>query len=177
MVKNVDYVEQLVVNYLLVVEVVQQCGDEVWVNQYLECVIELVGDDLILVEIICVCLQLVCNENYVVCYGIDKLLEIILCYLEVLCFVEQVYICIGVWQLLLDIILLMVKVNVGDEVYCVVLEQLVWVGLMDKVLVDGGSEGLCEWWCNQSCKMWVLVLLQVVMVECFIESDDYDIVQ
>ncbi|MCS6036591.1 hypothetical protein LNQ52_08185 [Klebsiella pneumoniae subsp. pneumoniae] len=46
----------------------------------------------------------------------------------------------------------MAKANVGDEAHRAALEQLAWAGLMDKALADGGSEGLREWWRNQSRK-------------------------
>jgi uncharacterized protein HemY len=43
------------------------------------------------------------------------------------------------------------------------LEQLAWIGLMDKALADGGSEGLREWWRNQNRKTRSQVALQVAM--------------
>lgn len=48
---------------------------------------------------------------------------------------------------------------------------------MDKALADGGSEGLREWWRNQSRKTRALVPLQVAMAERLIESDDHDTAQ
>ena len=83
----------------------------------------------------------------------------------------------GARQSLLDIIPSMAKANVGDEAHRAALEQLARVGLMDKALADGGSEGLREWWRNQSRKTRALVPLQVAMAERLIESDDHDTAQ
>lgn len=90
---------------------------------------------------------------------------------------EQAYTRTGARQSLLDIIPSMAKANVGDEAHRAALEQLARVGLMDKALADGGSEGLREWWRNQSRKTRALVPLQVAMAERLIESDDHDTAQ
>ncbi|MDT4524930.1 protoheme IX biogenesis protein HemY, partial [Pseudomonas aeruginosa] len=103
---------------------------------------ELAGDDLIPVEITRVRLQLARNENHAARHGIDKLLEITPRHPEVLRLAEQAYTRTGAWQSLLDIIPSMAKANVGDEAHRAALEQLAWVGLMDKALADGGSEGV-----------------------------------
>ena len=157
MAKNADHAEQPVVNYLLAAEAAQQRGDEARANQHLERATELAGDDLIPVEITRVRLQLARNENHAARHGIDKLLEITPRHPEVLRLAEQAYTRTGAWQSLL--------------------EQLAWVGLMDKALADGGSEGLREWWRNQSRKTRALVPLQVAMAERLIESDDHDTAQ
>ncbi len=177
MAKNADHAEQPVVNYLLAAEAAQQRGDEARANQHLERATELAGDDLIPVEITRVRLQLARNENHAARHGIDKLLEITPRHPEVLRLAEQAYTRTGARQSLLDIIPSMAKANVGDEAHRAALEQLARVGLMDKALADGGSEGLREWWRNQSRKTRALVPLQVAMAERLIESDDHDTAQ
>lgn len=177
MAKNADHAEQPVVNYLLAAEAAQQRGDEARANQHLERATELAGDDLIPVEITRVRLQLARNENHAARHGIDKLLEITPRHPEVLRLAEQAYTRTGARQSLLDIIPSMAKANVGDEAHRAALEQLARVGLMDKALADGGSEGVREWWRNQSRKTRALVPLQVAMAERLIESDDHDTAQ
>jgi HemY protein len=152
MAKNADHAEQPVVNYLLAAEAAQQRGDEARANQHLERATELAGDDLIPVEITRVRLQLARNENHAARHGIDKLLEITPRHPEVLRLAEQAYTRTGAWKSLLDIIPSMAKANVGDEEHRAALEQLAWIGLMDKALADGGSEGLREWWKTRAVK-------------------------
>ena len=65
---------------------------------------------------------------------------------EVLRLAEQAYIRTGAWNSLLDIIPSMAKANVSDEEHRAELEQLAWIGLMDKALADGGSEAD---WCGK----------------------------
>ena len=161
MAKNADHAEQPVVNYLLAAEAAQQRGDEARANQHLERATELAGDDLIPVEITRVRLQLARNENHAARHGIDKLLEITPRHPEVLRLAEQAYIRTGAWNSLLDIIPSMAKANVSDEEHCAELEQLAWIGLMDKTLADGGSEGLRDWWKSQNRKTRSQVALQV----------------
>ena len=152
-------------------------GDEARANQHLERAAELAGDDLIPVEITRVRLQLARNENHAARHGIDKLLEVTPRHPEVLRLAEQAYTRTGAWNSLLDIIPSMAKANVADEEHRAALEQLAWIGLMDKALADGGSEGLREWWRNQSRKTRALIPLQVAMAERLIESDDHDTAQ
>jgi HemY protein len=177
MAKNADHAEQPVVNYLLAAEAAQQRGDEARANQHLERATELAGDDLIPVEITRVRLQLARNENHATRHGIDKLLEITPRHPEVLRLAEQAYIRTGAWNSLLDIIPSMAKANVSDEEHCAELEQLAWIGLMDKTLADGGSEGLRDWWKSQNRKTRSQVALQVAMANRLIESDDHDTAQ
>jgi len=177
MAKNADHAEQPVVNYLLAAEAAQQRGDEARANQHLERATELAGDDLIPVEIARVRLQLARNENHAARHGIDKLLEITPRHPEVLRLAEQAYTRTGAWHSLLDIIPSMAKANVSDEEHRAALEQHAWIGLMDKTLADRGSEGLREWWKNQSRKTRGQVALQVAMANLLIESDDHDTAQ
>lgn len=71
----------------------------------------------------------------------------------------------------------MAKANVSDEEHRAELEQLAWIGLMDKTLADGGSEGLRDWWKSQNRKTRSQVALQVAMANRLIESDDHDTAQ
>ncbi|VDR30561.1 putative protoheme IX biogenesis protein [Raoultella terrigena] len=119
-------------------------------------------------------LQLARNENHAARHGIDKLLEITPRHPEVLRLAEQAYTRTGAWHSLLDIIPSMAKANVSDEEHRAALEQQAWIGLMDKTLADRGSEGLREWWKNQSRKTRGQVALQVAMANLLIESDDHD---
>jgi HemY protein len=176
MAKNADHAEQPVVNYLLAAEAAQQRGDEARANQHLERATELAGDDLIPVEITRVRLQLARNENHAARHGIDKLLEITRVIRKCCASPNRLYPYRRVGSLL-DIIPSMAKANVGDEEHRAALEQLAWIGLMDKALADGGSEGLREWWKNQSRKTRAQVPLQVAMAERLIESDDHDTAQ
>ena len=162
---------------LLAAEAAQQRGDEARANQHLERATELAGDDLIPVEITRVRLQLARNENHAARHGIDKLLEITPRHPEVLRLAEQAYIRTGAWNSLLDILPSMAKANVSDEEHRAELEQLAWIGLMDKTLADGGSEGLRDWWKSQNRKTRSQVALQVAMANRLIESDDHDTAQ
>lgn len=177
MTKNADHAGQPVVNYLLAAEAAQQRGDEARANQHLQRAAELAGDDLIPVDITRVRLQLERNENHAARHGIDKLLEITPRHPEVLRLAEQAYIRTGAWNSLLDILPSMAKAGVGDEAHYAELQQQAWIGLMQQTLADRGSEGLCEWWKNQSRKIRNQVALQVAMANLLIESDDSDTAQ
>ena len=171
------FVEQPVVNYLLAAEAAQQRGDEARANQHLERAAELAGNDTIPVEITRVRLQLARNENHAARHGVDKLLEVTPRHPEVLRLAEQAYIRTGAWSSLLDIIPSMAKAHVGDEEHRAMLEQQAWIGLMDQARADNGSEGLRNWWKNQSRKTRHQVALQVAMAEHLIECDDHDTAQ
>lgn len=177
MAKNADHAEQPVVNYLLAAEAAQQRGDEARANQHLERAAELAGNDTIPVEITRVRLQLARNENHAARHGVDKLLEVTPRHPEVLRLAEQAYIRTGAWSSLLDIIPSMAKAHVGDEEHRAMLEQQAWIGLMDQARADDGSEGLRNWWKNQSRKTRQQVALQVAMAEHLIECDDHDTAQ
>lgn len=175
--KNADHAEQPVVNYLLAAEAAQQRGDEARANQHLERATELAGNDTIPVEITRVRLQLARNENHAARHSVDKLLEVTPRHPEVLRLAEQAYIRTGAWSSLLDIIPSMAKAHVGDDEHRAMQEQQAWVGLMDQVRADQGSEGLRAWWKNQNRKTRHQVALQVAMAEHLIECDDHDTAQ
>jgi HemY protein len=175
--KNADHAEQPVVNYLLAAEAAQQRGDEMRANQHLERAAESAGNDLIPVEITRVRIQLARNEDHAARHGVDRLLEIAPRHPEVLRLAEQAYIRTWAWTSLLDIIPSMAKANVGDEAHRDALEQQAWIGLMDQARADQGSDGLREWWKNQSRKTRQRVPLQVAMADHLIECDDHDMAQ
>lgn len=175
--KNADHAEQPVVNYLLAAEAAQQRGDEARANQHLERAAELAENDPIPVEITRVRLQLARNENHAARHGVDKLLEITPRHPEVLRLAEQAYIRTGAWTSLLDIIPSMAKADVGDDDHRDALQQQAWIGMMDQARADQGSEGLKNWWKNQSRKTRQQMTLQVTIAEHLIECDDHDTAQ
>ncbi|MEB5924863.1 MULTISPECIES: protoheme IX biogenesis protein HemY [Franconibacter] len=177
MAKNADHAEQPVVNYLLAAEAAQQRGDEARANQHLERAAELADNDQVPVEITRARIQLARNENHAARHGIDQLLEITPRHPEVLRLAEQAYIRTGAWASLLDIIPSMQKAQVGDEAHREALSQQAWMGLMDKARAEQGSEGLKQWWRNQSRKTRQQPGLQVAMAEHLIECDDHQTAQ
>ncbi len=175
--KNADHAEQPVVNYLLAAEAAQQRGDEARANQHLERAAELAGNDVIPVDITRTRLHLARNENHAARREVDRLLEVAPRHPEVLRLAEQAYIRTGAWGSLLDIIPSMAKANVGDEEHRAALEQQAWIGLMDQARADQGSEGLKDWWKNQSRKTRRQIPLQVAMADHLIECNDHDTAQ
>ncbi len=139
------------VNYLLAAEAAQQRGDEARANQHLERATELAGDDLDPggnhSRSACSWLVMKITLRAMASISCWKLPRVI----RKCCASPNRHTpAPAPWQSLLDIIPSMAKANVGDEAHRAALEQLAWVGLMDKALADGGSEGLREWWRNQS---------------------------
>ncbi|WP_039055061.1 protoheme IX biogenesis protein HemY [Enterobacter sp. Bisph1] len=175
--KNADHAEQPVVNYLLAAEAAQQRGDEIRANQHLERAAELAEKDPIPVEITRVRLQLARNENHAARHGVDRLLEVTPRHPEVLRLAEQAYIRTGAWTSLLDILPSMAKADVGEEEHRERLQQQAWIGIMDQVRADRGSDGLKNWWKNQSRKTRHQVVLQVALAEHLIECNDHDTAQ
>ncbi|WP_194208685.1 protoheme IX biogenesis protein HemY [Superficieibacter sp. 1612_C1] len=175
--KNADHAEQPVVNYLLAAEAAQQRGDEARANQHLERAAELAGNDVIPVDITRTRLHLARNENHAARREVDRLLEVAPRHPEVLRLAEQAYIRTGAWSSLLEIIPSMAKANVGDEEHRAALEQQAWIGLMDQARADQGSEGLKDWWKNQSRKTRRQIPLQVAMADHLIECNDHDTAQ
>ncbi|WP_414166202.1 protoheme IX biogenesis protein HemY [Superficieibacter sp. BNK-5] len=175
--KNADHAEQPVVNYLLAAEAAQQRGDEARANQHLERAAELAGNDVIPVDITRTRLHLARNENHAARREVDRLLEVAPRHPEVLRLAEQAYIRTGAWSSLLEIIPSMAKADVGDEEHRAALEQQAWIGLMDQARADQGSEGLKDWWKNQSRKTRRQIPLQVAMADHLIECNDHDTAQ
>lgn len=172
MAQNADHAEQPVVNYLLAAEAAQQRGDEIRANQHLERAAELADNNQIPVEITRVRLQLARNENHAARRGVDKLLEVTPRHPEVLRLAEQAYIRTGAWSALLDILPSMEKAQVGDEQHRDNLRQQAWIGIMEQLMAEQGSEGLNLWWKNQSRKTRQQTSLQVAMADHLIECND-----
>ncbi|PKH19604.1 protoheme IX biogenesis protein HemY [Enterobacterales bacterium CwR94] len=175
--RNADHAEQPVVNYLLAAEAAQQRNDEMRANQHLERAAELAGSDQLPVEITRVRIQLARNEDHAARHGIDRLLEIAPRHPEVLRLAEQAYLRTGAWSSLQDILPSMEKSRVNDETHRAGLQQQAWLGLMNQAMADQGSEGLKQWWGNQSRKTRHDVVLQVGMIEHLIECDDHEMAQ
>lgn len=175
--RNADHAEQPVVNYLLAAEAAQQRGDEIRANQHLARASELVKNNPIPVEITRVRLQLARHEYHAARHGVDKLLEISPRHPEVLRLAEQAYIQTSAWNSLLDILPSMEKANVGDEASREGLQRQAWIGLMDQVRDEQGSEGLKRWWKNQSRRTRHEPTLQIAMTEHLIECDDHETAQ
>ncbi len=178
MAKNADHAEQPVVNYLLAAEAAQQRGDEARANQHLERAAELAGNDTIPVEITRVRLQLARNEEtmlhataWISCWKLRHAIR------KYYVWRNRRISAQSAWSSLLDIIPSMAKAHVGDEEHRAMLEQQAWIGLMDQARADNGSEGLRNWWKNQSRKTRHQVALQVAMAEHLIECDDHDTAQ
>ncbi len=171
--KNADHAEQPVVNYLIAAEAAQQRGDELRANQHLERAAELADNDQIPVEITRVRLQLARNENHAARHGVDRLLEITPRHPEVLRLAEQAYLRTSAWGALLDILPSMEKAQVGDQAHRDALQQQAWLGLMDQIMADQGSDGLKTWWKNQSRRTRQTSSLQVALAEHLIECDDH----
>ncbi|AFJ48822.1 protoheme IX biogenesis protein HemY [Shimwellia blattae] len=172
MAQNADHAEQPVVNYLLAAEAAQQRGDEIRANQHLERAAELADNNQIPVEITRVRLQLARNENHAARRGVDKLLEVTPRHPEVLRLAEQAYIRTGAWSALLDILPSMEKAQVGDEQHRDNLRQQAWIGIMEQLMAEQGSEGLNLWWKNQSRKTRQQTSLQVAMADHLMECND-----
>ncbi|XNM49439.1 heme biosynthesis HemY N-terminal domain-containing protein [Escherichia coli] len=176
MAKNADHAEQPVVNLYSAAEAAQQRGDEARANQHLERAAELAGNDTIPVEVTRVRLQLARNENHVARHGVDKLLEVTPRHPEVFVWRNGRISAQG-YGVLCWISPSMAKAHVGDEEHRAMLEQQAWIGLMDQARADNGSEGLRNWWKNQSRKTRHQVALQVAMAEHLIECDNHDTAQ
>lgn len=175
--RNADHADQPVVNYLLAAEAAQQRGDEIRANQYLERAAELSDADQLPVEITRVRIQLARGEEHAARHGVDRLLEAAPRHPEVLRLAEQAYTRTGAWNSLLDILPAMVKNQVADDEHCAALRQQAWLGLMNQAMASEGSDGLQQWWKNQSRKTRRETALQVTIADHLIKCDDHTTAQ
>lgn len=175
--RNADHAEQPVVNYLLAAEAAQQRGDEFRTKQYLERAAEIADTDQLPVDITRVRIQLARNEDHAARHGVDRLLEVAPRHPEVLRLAEQAFLRTHAYSALLDILPAMRKLPTNNEEHVQALQQQAYIGLMNQAMSDGGSEGLKQWWNNQSRKIRTEVPVQVAMVEHLIECDDHDTAQ
>ncbi|EHD19729.1 MULTISPECIES: protoheme IX biogenesis protein HemY [Brenneria] len=175
--RNADHAEQPVVNYLLAAEAAQQRGDDFRTKQYLERAAEIADSDQLPVDITRVRIQLARHEDHAARHGVDRLLEVAPRHPEVLRLAEQAFLRTSAYGALLDILPAMRKTHLHDEEQLQSLQQQAYIGLMNQSMADGGSEGLKQWWNNQSRKVRHEVPLQVAMAEHLIECDDHDTAQ
>lgn len=175
--RNADHAEQPVVNYLLAAEAAQQRGDDFRTKQYLERAAEMADGDQLPVDITRVRIQLARNEDHAARHGVDKLLEYAPRHPEVLRLAEQAFLRTHAYGALLDILPAMRKVQLRSEAELEALQQTALLGQMAQAMADGGSEGLKQWWKNQSRKVRQDLPLQVAMAEHLIECDDHETAQ
>lgn len=173
MASSADYAEQPIVNYLLAAEAAQQRGDEIRANQHLERATELAGNDQFPVEITRVRIQLARKEEHAARRGIDHLLDVAPRHPEVLRLAEKTYCHTGAWNALLDIIPSMEKAQIGSPEHREELQQQACLGLMDQAMAAQGSDGLKQWWKNQSRKNRHNSALQAAMATHLIECNDH----
>ncbi|MCC8466763.1 protoheme IX biogenesis protein HemY [Photorhabdus bodei] len=175
--RNADHAEQPVVNYLLAAEAAQQRGDEFRTNQYLERAAEVADNNQLPVDITRVRIQLTQGEVHAARHGVDKLLNQASRHPEVLRLAEQAYMKSGAYQSLIDILPVMEKIHLHDELQIHKLRQQAYIGLMNQYMAEQGSEGLKRWWHDQSRKIRHDVALQVAISEHLIECNDHEAAQ
>ncbi|WON77104.1 protoheme IX biogenesis protein HemY [Serratia sp. UGAL515B_01] len=175
--RNAEHAEQPVVNYLLAAEAAQQRGDDFRTKQYLERAAEAADTDQLPVDITRVRIQLAQGEAHAARHGVDLLLNQAPRHPEVLRLAEQAYLQTGAYSSLLEILPSMSKISLHSEEEIQSLQQQAYIGLMNQAMADEGSEGLKDWWKNQSRKTRHEVPLQVAMVEHLIECDDHQLAQ
>lgn len=177
MTRNADHADQPVVNYLLAAEAAQQRGDEFRTRQYLERAAEIADTDQLPVDITRVRIQLARHEDHAARHGADRLLEVAPRHPEVLRLAEQAFLRTHAYSALLDILPAMRKTQLHDETELAALQQQATLGLMNQAMSEGGSEGLKQWWKNQSRRVRHEQAMQVAMAEHLIECDDHQTAQ
>lgn len=175
--RNADHAEQPVVNYLLAAEAAQQRGDEFRTRQYLERAAEMADTDQLPVDITRVRIQLARNEDHAARHGVDRLLEYAPRHPEVLRLAELAFQRTHAYGALLDILPAMRKTKIRTEEELEALRQSALLGLMEQAMAEGGSEGLKQWWKEQSRKVRQDLPLQVAMAEHLIACDDHQTAQ
>ncbi|ARU96294.1 protoheme IX biogenesis protein HemY [Tatumella citrea] len=170
--RDADYAADPLANYLLAAEAAQQRGDEVRANQHLERAAEVSTDNQIPVEITRARILLARHEDHAARHCLDRLLEVAPRHPEVLRLAEQAYLNTGAWRALLDILPSMEKVQTGNEQHLQDLRERAWLGMMNQAMAEQGSEGLKQWWKNQSRKTRQDISLQVAMANHLIECND-----
>ena len=175
--RNADHAEQPVVNYLLAAEAAQQRGDDIRTNQYLERAAEIADTDQMPVDITRVRIQLAQGEIHAARHGVDRLLGQSPRHPEVLRLAEQAYLRTGAYGSLLEILPSMAKAGVRNDDEIRVLQEQAYIGMMNQLMAEEGSEGLKRWWKDQSRKTRHEVALQVAMATHLIECNDQDLAQ
>lgn len=175
--RNADHAEQPVVNYLLAAEAAQQRGDDIRTNQYLERAAEIADIDQMPVDITRVRIQLARGEVHAARHGVDRLLGQSPRHPEVLRLAEQAYLLTGAYGSLLEILPSMAKADIHTDDEIRVLQEQAYIGMMNQLMAEEGSEGLKRWWKDQSRKTRHEVALQVAMATHLIECNDQDLAQ
>lgn len=175
--RNADHAEQPVVNYLLAAEAAQQRGDDIRTNQYLERAAEIADTDQMPVDITRVRIQLAQGEVHAARHGVDRLLSQSPRHPEILRLAEQAYLRTGAFGSLLEILPSMAKADIRTDDEIRVLQEQAYIGMMNQLMAEEGSEGLKRWWKDQSRKTRHEVALQVAMATHLIECNDQDLAQ
>lgn len=175
--RNADHAEQPVVNYLLAAEAAQQRGDDIRTNQYLERAAEIADTDQMPVDITRVRIQLARGEVHAARHGVDRLLGQSPRHPEVLRLAEQAYLRTGAYASLLEILPSMAKADIHTDDEIRILQEQAYIGMMNQLMAEEGSEGLKRWWKDQSRKTRHEVALQVAMATHLIECNDQDLAQ
>jgi len=175
--RHADHAEQPMVNYLLAAEAASQRGDEFRTNQYLERAAEIADTDQLPVDITRVRIQLAQGEIHAARHGVDRLLGLSPRHPEILRLAEQAYLRTGAYSSLLEIMPSMAKADIYDDEQIQALQEKAYLGLMDQLMAEEGSEGLKRWWKDQNRKTRHEVVLQVAMVAHLIECNDHDLAQ
>ena len=175
--RNADHAEQPVVNYLLAAEAAQQRGDDIRTNQYLERAAEIADTDQMPVDITRVRIQLARGEVHAARHGVDRLLGQSPRHPEVLRLAEQAYLLTGAHGSLLEILPSMAKADIHTDDEIRVLQEQAYIGMINQLMAEEGSEGLKRWWKDQSRKTRHEVALQVAMATHLIECNDQDLAQ
>ncbi|MCC3720896.1 protoheme IX biogenesis protein HemY [Rouxiella badensis] len=174
---HADHAEQPMVNYLLAAEAASQRGDEVRTNQYLERAAEIADTDQLPVDITRVRIQLAQGEIHAARHGVDRLIGLSPRHPEILRLAEQAYMRTGAYASVLEILPSMAKANIYDDEQLQQVQEKAYLGMMNQLMSEEGSEGLKRWWKNQSRKTRHEPALQVAMAAHLIKCNDHDLAQ
>ncbi|KQN65988.1 MULTISPECIES: protoheme IX biogenesis protein HemY [Rahnella] len=175
--RNADHADQPVVNYLLAAEAAQQRGDTIRTNQYLERAAEIADTDQMPVDITRVRIQLAQGEIHAARHGVDRLLGQSPRHPEILRLAEQAFLRTGAYGSLLEILPSMAKADIHTDDEIRVLQEQAYIGMMNQLMAEEGSDGLKRWWKDQNRKTRHEVALQVAMATHLIECNDQDLAQ
>lgn len=170
--RSADNAEQPLVNYLLAAEAAQQRNDNIRANQYLERAAELAGNHQLPVDITRARILLTRNEIPAARTAIDNLLDIAPRHPEVLRLAEQVYARSGAWKSLIAMLPAMKKSGEFTDEQVEQTETRAWLGMMQQVADQDGSDALRHWWKNLSRHLRHNPDLAVAAAQHFIAGDD-----
>ncbi|HCE8948219.1 TPA: protoheme IX biogenesis protein HemY [Morganella morganii] len=170
--RSADNAEQPLVNYLLAAEAAQQRSDNLRANQYLERASELAGRHQLPVDITRARILLSRDEIPAARTAIDNLLEIAPRHPEVLRLAEQVYARSGAWKSLIAILPQMKKSGEFTDEQVEQTEIRAWLGMMQQVADQDGSDALRHWWKNLSRHLRHNPDMAVAAAQHFIAGND-----